>query len=267
MPPVSDVPIPALLLGLLFGIQHATDADHVIAVATIVARTRRFSAGALVGAFWGIGHTVTVAVVGILIVVYHVALPPGVALCLELAAAAMLIWIGALRIVSAFRDADPVPVAHLSEPHAHGADRPSLHSHSHAHGAVVHRHPHVHPPARLVRALQTVGPAQALRSALVGLVHGLAGSAAVALLVLSTMGSTAGAIGYLLLFGGGTILGMTAITALLSLPFTIRVPRMERGRQTLALATGVLSLAFGLYLVFQIGFANGLLRSVAAVPH
>lgn len=265
-PTVSDMPIPALLLGLLFGIQHATDADHVIAVATIVARTRRFSAGALVGAFWGIGHTVTVAVVGILIVVYQVALPPEVSRWLELAAAVMLIWIGALRIVSAFRDSDPVPVAHLSEPHAHGADRPSLHSHSHVHGALVHRHPHVHPPARLVRALQTVGPAQALRSALVGLVHGLAGSAAIALLVLSTMRSTAGAIGYLLLFGGGTILGMTAITALLSLPFTIRVPRLQRSRRTLALATGTLSLAFGLYLV-HIELANGLLRSLAAVPH
>jgi ABC-type nickel/cobalt efflux system permease component RcnA len=264
---MSDVPVPALVLGLLFGIQHATDADHVIAVATIVARTRRFSAGALVGAFWGLGHTVTITLVGILIIVFHVAFSPQVALWLEFGAAAMLIWIGTLRIVSAFRDSDPVPVAHLSEPHAHEAERPALHSHPHSHGAVAHRHPHVHPPTRLLRALQTVGPAQALRSALVGLVHGLAGSAAVALLVLSTMRSAAGAIGYLLLFGGGTILGMTAITGLLSLPFTIGGPRTARSRQVLAFATGALSLAFGLYLAFQIGFANGLLGRVAAAPH
>ena len=264
---MNDIPAPALLLGLLFGIQHATDADHVIAVATIVARTRRFGAGALVGAFWGIGHSVTFAVVGILIVVFHITFPPPLALSFEFAAALLLIWIGAQRIVSAFRDSDSVPVAHLSEPHAHDAERPALHSHPHTHGGVVHRHPHVHPPARLLRALQTVGPAQALRSALVGLVHGLAGSAAIALLVLSTMRSTAGAIGYLLLFGGGTILGMTAITALLSLPFTIGAPRMDRGRQVLAFATGVLSLAFGLYLAFQIGFVNGLLGRVAVAPH
>ncbi|HKA62666.1 MAG TPA: high-affinity nickel-transport family protein [Methylomirabilota bacterium] len=261
---MSEIPLPALLLGLLFGIQHATDADHVIAVATIVARTRRFSAGALVGAFWGIGHTVTITVVGILIVVFHVAFPPRVALSFEFAAAAMLMWIGAQRIVSAFRDSDPVPVAHLSEPHAHQAERPGMHSHSHSHGAMVHRHPHVHPPARLLRALQTVGPAQALRSALVGLVHGLAGSAAITLLVLSTMRSTAGAIGYLLLFGGGTILGMTAITGLLSLPFTIGTGPVRRRRQVLAVTTGVFSVAFGLYLAFQIGFANGLLGRVAA---
>jgi high-affinity nickel-transport protein len=262
-PAVSDSPWPALLLGLLFGIQHATDADHVIAVATIVARTRRFSAGALVGAFWGFGHTVTIAVVGGLIVVFPVAFPPAVALWFELAVAAMLIGIGAQRMVSAFRDSDPVPVAHLSEPHVHHAGRPALHSHPHVHGAVVHRHPHVHPPARLLRALQTVGPAQAVRSALVGVVHGLAGSAAIALLVLSTMRTTAGAIGYLLLFGGGTILGMTAITGLLSLPLTIRAAHRPRSRRVLAFATGALSLAFGLYLAFEIGFAGG----VAAAAH
>ncbi|HUM17957.1 MAG TPA: high-affinity nickel-transport family protein [Candidatus Nitrosotalea sp.] len=261
---MSEPLLPALLLGLLFGIQHATDADHVIAVATIVARTRRFSAGALVGAFWGVGHTVTITAVGIAIIGFHVALSPRVALSLELVVAVMLIVLGILRIVESLRDSDPVPVAHLSEPHPHHAG-PALHSHPHAHGDVVHRHPHVHPPARLLLALQTVGPKQALRSALVGLVHGLAGSAAVALLVLSTIHGHAGAIGYLLLFGAGTILGMTVITGLLSLPFTMRAPRMQRGRRTLALATGVLSLAFGLYLVFQIGFADGLFRSLVAV--
>src|SRR4030095_2492024 len=104
---MNEVPLPALLLGLLFGIQHATDADHVIAVATIVARTGRFSAGALVGAFWAIGHTVTITVVGILIVVFHVAFPPRVALSFEFAAAAMLMWIGAQRIGSGFRRFDP----------------------------------------------------------------------------------------------------------------------------------------------------------------
>jgi high-affinity nickel-transport protein len=110
-----------------------------------------------------------------------------------------------------------------------------------------------------------VGPAQALRSALVGLVHGLAGSAAVALLVLSTIHGTGATIAYLLVFGVGTILGMTAITGLLSLPFTLRAPRLERARRTLALATGALSLAFGLYLVFQIGVGDRPLLGGGAV--
>ena len=249
--------LPVLLLGLLFGIQHATDPDHVIAVATIVARTRRFGAGALVGAFWGVGHTVTVTGVGLALTGFDVPVSPRVGLLLELVVALMLIVLGTLRVVWVLRDSEAVPLAHLSEPHAH-ATEPALHRHVHAHGDAVHRHPHVHPPARLLRALQMVGPAQAVRSALVGLVHGLAGSAAVALLVFSTIRGTAGALGYLLLFGVGTILGMTAITGLLSLPFTIRAPRMRRARRALALTTGAVSLAFGLYLAFQIGIMDGL---------
>jgi high-affinity nickel-transport protein len=248
----------AMLLGLLFGMQHATDPDHVVAVATIVARTRRFGAGALVGAFWGVGHTVTVTTVGVAIVVFHAAVTPRLALSLEMVVALMLVGLGVARILWVLRDSDPVPVAHLGEPHGH-EDGPALHSHVHAHAGAVHRHPHVHPPARLLRALQTVGLAQALRSTLVGLVHGLAGSAAVALLVLSTIRGSAAAIAYLLVFGVGTILGMTAITGLLSLPFTLHAPRLERARRALALATGALSLAFGLYLAFQIGVVDGLL--------
>jgi hypothetical protein len=254
----------AMLLGLLFGIQHATDPDHVVAVATIVARTRRFGAGALVGAFWGVGHTVTVTAVGVAIAVFNVAVTPRAALSLEMLVAFMLIGLGVARILWVLRDSDPVPVTHLGEPHAH-EDGPALHSHVHAHAGAVHRHPHTHPPARLLRALQTVGPAQALRSALVGLVHGLAGSAAVALLVLSTIRGTGATIAYLLVFGVGTILGMTAITGLLSLPFTLRAPRLERVRRALALATGALSLAFGLYLAFQIGVVDGLLLGGGAL--
>ncbi len=245
----------AMLLGLLFGVQHATDPDHVVAVATIVARTRRFGAGALVGAFWGLGHTVTFAATGVALVVFHVTVAPWVERSFEMVVALMLIVLGAARILWVFRGSDPVPVAHLAEPHAHEPG-PALHSHVHAHPQGVHQHPHAHPPARLLRALQTVGPAQALRSALVGLVHGLAGSATVALLVLSTISGTAQAIGYLLVFGLGTILGMTAITGALSLPFTLRIPRLDGARRTLAVATGALSVAFGIYLAVHTGMTG-----------
>ena len=151
-----------------------------------------------------------------------------------------------MRFVSALHDSGGVPLAHFGEPHPH-TDEPAFHSHPHVHGNTVHRHAHLHPSPALARALQTVGAAQAFRSVGVGLVHGLAGSAAVALLVLSTVGSPAGAVAYLLLFGVGTIVGMTAITAVLAVS---RVIAGLPGAAGPAMGTGRL-FRLGLYLAFR----------------
>lgn len=217
--------LPTLGLGFLFGLQHATDPDHVVAVATIVSRTRRFDAGALIGAFWGVGHTATIVTVGMAIIVFNLTVTPSVGLSLELVVAVMLLVLGVFRIVRLVRD--------------RGEEQP---------------------PGTEVRlgfrsALQSVGRAQAARSIGIGLVHGLAGSAAVALLVLSTVRSPYAAAAYLLLFGFGTIVGMTVITALLSLPFRVPLLALNRG---LAIGTGVGSFVFGLFLIVQIGFVDGL---------
>lgn len=246
-----------MFLGLLLGIQHATDADHVVAVATIVSRTRRFGAGALVGAFWGLGHTVTIAAVGAVIIGFRTRVGPTVELSLELAVATMLMGLGALRISRALRGGGDVAPEHLAEPHLHDA-RPAFHSHPHAHDGRVHRHPHVHPPTRLVEAMREVGAGQAIRSALVGVVHGLAGSAAVALLALGTIHDPALAVGYLLVFGLGTIAGMTVITALIALPFAAGAQRLGRWQRALALGTGGLSLALGAFLAVRITLVDGL---------
>ena len=228
-----DSSLGAIALGFVFGLQHATDADHVVAVASIVSRTGRFASGALVGAFWGLGHTVTIAAAGMAIVLFSVTVTPRAGLSLELAVALMLMALGVARIVRLMRDRD--------ERRGQSAD-------GHGHDA---------PGFWLV--LRILGPAQAARSTLTGLVHGLAGSAAVALLVLSTVRSPYAAVVYLLVFGLGTIAGMTAITALLSVPFTARLPILLRFRRALALGTGLLSLGFGLYLAVHIGFVDGLL--------
>jgi high-affinity nickel-transport protein len=124
-------------------------------------------------------------------------------------------------------------------------------------GRSVGGHGHDAPGFWLV--LRTLGPAQAARSTLTGLVHGLAGSAAVALLVLSTVRSPYGAVMYLLVFGLGTIAGMTAITALLAVPLAARLPILFPFRRALALGTGLLSLGLGLYLAVHISFVDGLL--------
>jgi high-affinity nickel-transport protein len=223
-----DSSLGALALGFVFGLQHATDADHVVAVASIVSRTNRFASGALVGAFWGLGHTLTMAAAGTAIVLFNVVVTPRAGLSMELAVALMLMALGVARIVRLMRGREE---RMRREPDAPG----------------------------FWLVLRTLGPAQAARSTLTGIVHGLAGSAAVALLVLSTVRSPYAAVGYLLVFGLGTIAGMVAITALLSVPFAARVPVVVRFRRALALGTGLLSFGFGLYLAVHVGFVDGLL--------
>jgi len=252
-------------LGLVLGVQHATDADHVVAVATIVSRTRRFTSGALIGALWGLGHTATIAMVGAAIILLGVQIGPRLGLAMEMAVAVMLVALGGARLAAVLRGAGRVAPEHLTDtgqhPHAHGG--PLRASRSHRHGGIEHRHGVVTPSARLAQALATVGRAQALRSVGVGLVHGLAGSAAVALLVLSTIGSPRAAVLYLLLFGLGTILGMTAITALLAAPLAMPHLAVPRLRQAFGLGAGLLSLGLGLYLVIHIGFVDGLLLATS----
>ena len=246
-----------VLLGFFLGMRHATDADHVIAVTTIVSRQRTVAGAALVGMLWGLGHTLTILVVGGTIVVFGVVIPPRLGLGMEFGVALMLIALGVLTLAGSFRRLGSAP----------GADR---HSHPHAHGDYVHTHPHGHAPtthghdegrtpqARLDRWLGGLGAYQAARPVVVGLVHGLAGSAAVALLVLATIRDPRWAVAYLLVFGVGTIAGMALVTLAVALPFAYTAGRSVAFHRALATASGVLSLVFGLVLAYQIGVGDGL---------
>lgn len=245
-------------LGLLLGIQHATDPDHVVAVATIVSREPRFRAGALIGVLWGLGHTFTLSVVGGAIILLNLTVPTTVALSLELAVAVMLVGLGALRLSWTFRGVGHVHPEHLKARHEHGHGE-TFHSHVHTHDGVPHQHPHLHPSRRLLIALRAVGVVQALRSAAVGVVHGLAGSATVALLILSTIQNPWWAFAYLGVFGTGTILGMMAITAALSIPFAVSARRFARLNHALSMGAGLVSVGLGVFLLYQIGFVKGLL--------
>ena len=235
-----DPVLSAVVLGFVLGLQHATDPDHLVAVATIVTRERRFGDGALVGVLWGLGHMATLTAAGALIVGFRVTLGAGVASGLELGVAAMLILLGVLRLRDAARGFGAV---HLAGEHEHGGAE-VVHRHPHAHRDGSHEAPHVHPSRRLLAALAERRGRLPLRALLVGAVHGMAGSAAASLLVLATISTTAGAVAYLVVFGLGTIAGMTALTAAMAYPVSLAL-RVGRARQALALCAGLGSIAFG----------------------
>lgn len=194
-----------LLAGLLLGLRHATDPDHVIAVTTIVSRGRSLRSAGLVGTAWGVGHTLTILVVGGSIILFKLTIPARVELALEMGVAIMLIVLGLANMTGERAAADS-------------------------------------------RA----------RPLLVGVVHGLAGSAAVSLLVLTLIDSAGLAMAYLLIFGAGTILGMILMTLAIAVPSLLAMHRMADAGRYLRLTSGALSVAFGVFLAHHIGFDNGL---------
>ena len=209
-PPLNLVAVLGLALAL--GLRHASDPDHVAAVAAIAARTRRLAPAAWLGAVWGLGHTLTLFVVGGAIILFNLAVPPRVGLALEFGVALALIVVGALNL--------------------------------------GHRHDHQD------RAEEP--PLPAGRAFVVGLVHGLAGSAAVALLVLATVRDTLHAIAYLAVFGFGTVAGMMLVTTGFAAPLSAASNRWPAVGPGVRFATGLLSLVFGGWLAWQIGVVNGL---------
>lgn len=255
-----------LSVGFFLGMRHATDPDHVIAVTTIVSRQRSIKAAALIGAVWGIGHTLTVAVVGGGIILFSVSIPPRLGLTMELLVGVMLVLLGIMNLSGILQWIQDTVGQTGRGLHAHAHPHGDYaHSHVHGHGVGAHGHQEDHTPqAWLDRQLGRLGIYQAIRPLIVGVVHGLAGSAAVALLVLTTIREPGWAMLYLLLFGVGTVAGMMLITAAIAAPFAYTAVRLGRFNRHLRVATGLLSVGFGLFLIYQIGFVNGLFTGT---PH
>ena len=194
------------LLGFLLGVRHAVDPDHVVAVTAIATGQRSIGRATLIGALWGVGHTVTILAVGGAIILFRIAIPPRLGLAFEFAVGMVLIVLGLANLLS--RDEK--------------ATKPS--------GA---------------------------RPLIVGMVHGLAGSAAVALIVLAAVRHPLWAIGYLMLFGIGTIVGMMAVTTAIAVPATLAAARMTSARRYLVLASGAASVIFGVMIAIELA-GNGL---------
>jgi hypothetical protein len=198
-------------LGMLLGMRHALEPDHLTAVSTLVTRERAAGRGAWLGAFWGIGHSASLLIIGTALAAFHARMPEHLALVFELAVSAMLVGLGVRSIVSAARDSGCD-----ARTDACGRD-------------------HVH-----------VGRwAFATRSLMIGIVHGLAGSGALVALVAAELPTVTLRLAYIAVFGAGSVGGMVLLSGLAGIPLA-RLGRSPRLRRAMVAATGAISIAFGI---------------------
>lgn len=256
--------ISIVALGFFLGMRHATDPDHVIAVSTIVSRSRRVGQAAWIGILWGVGHTLTIVVVGTGIIVFGWVIPTRLGLSMEFSVALMLVLLGVLNLTGVMQRINEIVGARVPlarHEHTHAVARVSEHDHQEQ----TEQQPSL---SWFDRQFEGIGVYRLMRPLIVGLVHGLAGSAAVALLVLATIRDARWAIAYLFIFGVGTIAGMMMITMAMAAPLIYSGRKFTRLSDVLRIASGAISLAFGLFLIYEIGFVNGLFTSHPSwTPH
>jgi nickel/cobalt exporter len=222
-------------VGLLLGMRHSTDADHVVAVSTIVSKQRSIRQAGLIGTIWGLGHTLTIFAVGSLIILFGVVIPPRLGLSMEFSVALMLILLGVLNLTGVMQRI------------------PSYFTRNRKREPASNR-----VETLLDTSIGRLGVYQCMRPLVIGIVHGLAGSAAVALLVLSTIHSPVWATIYLLIFGAGTMVGMMFMTAAMAVPLAYAGNRFAGMSRFFSVASGLVSVSFGCFLVYQLGFLGGL---------
>ena len=203
-----------ILLGFLLGMRHATDADHIAAVAATVGRKRLVRPAAWIGVWWGVGHTITIVLVGTAIVLFNWIIEPRLGLAMEFVVGLMLVVLGVGNLTTIRRSEASAPVGNV------------------------------------------------VRPVVIGIVHVLAGSAAVALLVMTTIPDAVWAIVYLLVFGVGTIAGMMMITMAIARPLASFGERSVKRHAFIRWATGLASVALGLFLAYQIAVVDGLFAPV-----
>ena len=233
----------ALVLGLLLGSKHSLDPDHVVAVSTIVSEYRNPLRSFWVGVSWGLGHTTTLLIIGIVIIALRLTIPERMALLFEFAVGVMLVALGA-QVIYSFR-------------------KKKVHQHAHGHEDEAHQHFHSHAQSRdhTPEHHDTHGigkPFLRKKSYLVGTVHGVAGSAALTLLVLASIESPIVGLAYILLFGLGSVLSMGIMTVIIGLPFVVSAGRLPNLNRTIQFVVGTLSILFGGFLMYQIGIVDGL---------
>lgn len=217
-----------LAIGFALGLQHATEADHLAAVSTIVSEKKNLFTASIVGGLWGIGHTISLFAVGVLVIFLKLQISESLEAKLEACVGAMLVLLGLIALRKLFQ-----------------ASR--IHVHTHEHAGHLHTHIHAHHSETANEPHHRLSP----RSVLIGMIHGLAGSAALMLLVVPTIPSPAIALLYILIFGIGSIGGMMAMSFLIGLPFHLTAGRFDLLNKGIRLVAGIFSLGLGASIIYE----------------
>jgi hypothetical protein len=228
--------VSVLLIGFLLGIRHATDPDHLAAVATLAVRHHSLGQSLRHGIAWGVGHSTVLLLVGGVVLVLGTTIPDRLAMTLELVVAGMLIVLGLDVLRRLARDRIHV--------HVHRHESGIRHLHAHGHAAVG-----AHPPAFHEHDHATGVPWRALA---IGMTHGMAGSAGLVILGAGAAQSWKVGLAYIALFGAGSILGMAMLSIAIAIPLRITSIHITRMCNGLAAAVGGLSCALGLLIVWRI---------------
>jgi sulfite exporter TauE/SafE len=228
-----------LSFGFLIGLKHATEADHLAAVSTIVAERRSVWSSALIGGFWGLGHTISLLAAGVFVLLLDFQISETVEGRLELGVGIMLTLLGLNVLRKLVRGA-------------------TLHFHSHEHGGHVHAHPHLHELSHQDDPATHHNLKLNARAVLIGMVHGLAGSGALMLLVIPAIESKTLAMVYVAIFGSGSIGGMMLMSFLVGLPFHLTAAKFNNFNRILQGTAGCVSVILGLWIVYEKGFSTGL---------
>ena len=224
--------------GFLLGLKHATEADHLAAVSTIVTERKSLFSSAIIGGIWGLGHTISLFAAGVFVLLLDFKISEQAERMLEFGVGVMLVLLG-LNVLRKL----------LQGGH--------LHFHAHEHGERVHVHPHIHQRAT-EEAHTHHGFSFNPRALIIGMIHGLAGSAALMLLIIPTIQSRAVGLLYILVFGVGSIGGMMLMSFLVGLPFTLTARRFNRFNYALQSLAGLVSVGLGLYIIYEKGITEGL---------
>lgn len=219
-----------LFFGFVTGIKHSVETDHIAAVSTIVTRSKKISSAVFAGSWWGVGHTLTLLLLGFIVLMFGITIPERAGIGLELFVGVMLIILGIINIKTGI-----IRQIHI---HRHSHQSPAhIHIHYHNDGDNPHEHLHHHKSFNRIKSL------------IIGVVHGIAGSAVLTLLVLSTIKSIPLGLLYIALFGMGTVAGMTLFSLILGLPISLVSRRYKNFQRLSVIFSGALSVVIGILLV------------------